>query len=272
MSDNLNNLPESAFEIPNNIYKDALQPAAQEVGSVLKTITKTFNTLLIPLRLLNDTAEIKYRKFISDLEAKSHEIPPENICTPDLSTVGPALTDLVFSLDEEEIRSLYMNLLLHSIDNRTTKCNLRAFTQIIKQLSSFEAQLLKTIYESHSTCPVARVRVYCVPSLKFIGQHVPGVFFNDLITDICIDNSTEELCDLSLQNLLRLGLIELHENTFISPIERYSYVESSKTYLKAYKLLHTKNEDGQEFNKIDIERFSYSLSSFGESFCNICIA
>lgn len=268
----LDNLPESSFETPNNLYKDALHPGVQEMGTALQTITKTFNTLLLPLRALNDTVEIKYKKFITELSTKSESIPKENLRTPELATIGPALTDLAFSLDEESIRDMYMNLLLQSMDNRIKQPNLRAFTQIIKQLSPFEARLIKLIYSANDTQPVARIRLSCLPSLRFTGQRIIGFSFATLITNLQLDDATEDTIDLCLKNLLRLGLIELHtRQTVINP-DAYNFIESSQTYQEAASLLHTVNKKtGEEYNQIDIEHFSFFLSSFGKSFCDICI-
>lgn len=270
----LDNLPESSFETPNNLYKDLLQPSVRETGEALKVIAKTFSTLLLPLKALNETAEIKYRNFINDFNQKASTIPNENIRVPDLSVIGPALMDLSFSLDEKEIRDLYMNLLLGSIDNRTNPSNLRSFTQIIKQLSPFEAKLLKKIYtccQDGKSVPVARISVFAIPHVSSSGQRNPVTAFKNLLTNISIESSTEELIDLSLKNYLRLGLIEMAYDLLAIPYNEYSYVESTKVYKKASELLNTPSVNGDMYNKIEIERFSFFLSTLGESFCNICM-
>lgn len=267
----LDNLPESAFETPNNIYKDLLQPSVREAGEV---IANTFNILLLPLKALNETVEIKYKKFISDLNRKASNIPEDNIKTPDLSVIGPALTDLCFSLDEKEIRDFYMNLLLKSIDNRANPSNLRAFTQIIKQLSPFEARLLKEIYayaKDSKPIPLARIQLRAIPHVSVLGQGYPTSTSKALLTNISVEDSTEELLDLSLHNFLRLGLIETAPGHLAIPYDEYSYVESSNVYKKALNLLNTPSSSGELFNKIEIDRFSCFLTTFGEVFCGICI-
>lgn len=272
----LDNLKLNEIVIPNDtkhqIYLDTTQPAAQEIGIALQTICKTFNTILTPLKALNVTVETKYLNFISELEEKSHKIPEENIRIPELATVGPALMDLSFSLDETEIRSMYMNLLLQSIDDRSPQASLRSFVQIIKQLSPFEARLLRLIYLKDETRPVARISVLCIPSTRLTKQQVPGKSFMTLLTDVTIDDASEETIDICLHNFLRLGLIELYPDKKIFRTNAYSYIESSQTYIDASKLLNTYCEEiGQQFNKINVNSFSYSLTSFGESFCKVCI-
>lgn len=264
------NLPESTFETPNNIYKDALQPSVQEIGTALQTISQTLNTFLIPLRALNETIDIKYRKFIEDLSTKASSIPKEKLCSPELATVGPALMDVAFSLDEETIREMYLNLLTQSVNSINSTTNLRAFTQIIKQLSPFEARLFKHMFESDTLLPVATICLLCIPSQRTFGQSYFGKSYDTLLTNISFDNASEDLIHISLQNYLRLGLIELNPDCTVNPLERYDYVQGTSTYIKAYSCLHTKSETGEEFNRLDTKKFSFSITSFGKLFYDIC--
>ncbi|SHK80572.1 DUF4393 domain-containing protein [Hespellia stercorisuis] len=268
----IDKLPSIPTKIQESIYEDAAKPSMKQIGSATEVITKTLNTLLIPLRALNDMTEIKYKKFISDFEAKASSIPKENVQSPELATVGPALTDLAFSLDEEEIREMYLNLLLKSIDNRTPNGNLRAFTQIIKQLSPFEAQLFKYLFFDTDTLhPYATISVKCMPSLRFSGQRIFGASYPTLVTNVRFASASEEMIDLALNNFLRLGLIKLQPNVLVTDENAYDYVEDSETYALASKLLHSTSQTGEEFNKIETKYSSFSLTSFGDSFCDICL-
>lgn len=266
----LNNLPESAFEIPNSLYKDLLQPSTQQVGTAVGTVVGLLNIFTLPLRAINDVTKIKYEKFLEELKERTQQIPPENLITPEISTVGPALLDLSFSINEDDVRNMYMNLLLHSMDSRADQANLRAFVQIMKQLSPFEARLFHFLFENVNAYPAASIYISCKPSEQFSEQKFYTVKSDILLIEPSFENASEELINLALQNFLRLGLIE-RDTSWIPDPDRYTFITSSETYRDMYEKLHTKSETSEEFDTIDSMKFFLTLTSFGEAFLKTCI-
>jgi len=267
----LGNLPESSFKAVNDLYDDAVQPGAKQVGSAIETVAKALNLLLMPFKALSDVVDIKYKKFIEDFEQRVKTIPPEHITVPELATIGPALSDLRFSLDEEDIRSIYLNLLVQAVDDRNDRLNLRIFVQIVKQLSPFEARLWKHLFKNKENHPVATLRLLCIPSERHSFQKIFGQQWSTLVTDIVFEDASDELLDLSLQNFSRLGLIEFKQGHALSE-ERYSYITESKIYAEASNKLGTVSEIGSTLNRIEAEKHCFYMTSIGEAFLEICFS
>lgn len=266
----LDNLPESTFEIPNSLYQDLLHPALKQLGTAAGTIVGLLNVFTLPFRTMSDVAKIKYEKFLDDFKEKAQQIPQENLVTPEFSIVGPALLDLSFSITEDDVRDMYMNLLLRSIDNRADQTNLRAFVQIIKQLSPFEARLFHFLFENTGSYPAATVHVLCRPAIQTSFTRPRGIKNDTILIDVQFENASEESINLSLQNFLRLGLIE-HDPKWSAEPERYKFVETTETYQKMSENLHVKTESGEEFNFIGSTKFFITITSFGEAFLKTCI-
>lgn len=127
-------------EVP--IYQDAVQPIAKETGKTLQTIGKVVNSALLPVRGLVWGIE-KFEDFIKvKVEKKLEHTPIDEICSPNLSVAGPAFESLKYAGYEETLREMYANLLANAMDINTKYDAHPSFVEIIKQLSSQEAQLL----------------------------------------------------------------------------------------------------------------------------------
>src|SRR5450759_490020 len=78
--------------------------------------------------------------FANDLAEKMVEVPQEEIVTPKVSVVAPAVQGLSYSLDEPNLKEMYLNLLAGASDQRRANKAHPSFAEIIKQLSADEAE------------------------------------------------------------------------------------------------------------------------------------
>ena len=130
-----------------------IKSAGKEIGKTVLTITKAINTALLPLAAVNFGYEKARNYFASDFEKEFTEvtkiIPPEYIVEPKTSIAGPALQGLAFTHEEQELKEMYLNLLGASIDKRRSSIVHPAYVEIIRQLSSDEANILKDILSTN---------------------------------------------------------------------------------------------------------------------------
>ena len=80
-----------------------------------------------------------------ELPKKLSKKKTENIITPDPMVAGPTIEALRFSGCHDDIREMFLNLLATSIDETTANTAHPSFVNIIQQLTSDEAKILKHI-------------------------------------------------------------------------------------------------------------------------------
>lgn len=237
------------------IYQDTLQPAAKQIGNSLETVTKTVNIALAPIKALVWGYE-KIEEFISNRVAeKLKNIPPENITIPPTEIAGPAIEALRFSGEDINLRELYANLLAASMDINTKDFVHPGFVQIIKNLASEEAILLQAFIENN---------IYPLIDIKGELTDNSGAFteysnYSHLHKNIAIKKINQ--IPTYLNNLCRLGLIEIPQYIFLTAPNTYEPLENDI----ALNSIKTTIE-GRGNAKVKFERKIVQLTSFGKQF------
>lgn len=204
------------------IYQDAIQPAAQEFGKALGTVAKTVNIALAPVSALVWGFD-HMKEFIETKVAdRLKNVPPEKIVTPKANIAGPAMDALRYTGHEPSLSDMYANLLASAMNESTQEFAHPAFVEIIKQLSAVEARLLK-LFESTPVYPVLDIRAELKDSVggieiyqnythlwKFCGMSTPGRL------------------PASINNLCRLGLLEIPEDKHLINDDFYTPLESDE--------------------------------------------
>jgi len=122
----------------NEFYQDTFQPAAKELGQVLRNTVKAGRLLLAPvdLRAAQHDRWERYLKRLSEKVSEADMIP----VLPEIS--GPALDGLRYVDEGGLIAEMYLNLLARAMDKRRVNEAHPAFVEIIRQLSPDEALIL----------------------------------------------------------------------------------------------------------------------------------
>lgn len=241
------------------VYQDLAQPAVQEVGKGLHTLSKLIHVALAPVSATVWGYEKISNYIQTSLEKKLENVPQENIIPPDISVAGPALEALRFVGDKEELREMFSTLLSTSMNSEVNKLAHPSFVEIIKQLSSDEAKILKSI-DHNISIPILKVKI----ADKETGYYSePLVNFSILPFESNCDHV--ELGPSYINNLNRLGLISISytqyrigENVY-EPLENHTqvkYWESTATNLD---------------KTFEIQRGIIQRTNFGANFYNSCI-
>ena len=185
------------------------------------------------------------------LAEKLKHIPEDKIVEPEPYVAVPALQQLSYSLDSEELRELYANLLASSM-NIDKKGEVHpAFVDIIKQLAPDEAKLLK-YFSSQEVIPAIEIQLksesgkgYTV--LDKLDLHIPGG-----VLDV-YDNY-----QVYVENLCRLQLIEMPQGIHYTDERLYTALENKVVYVGIPK------------ERIQFGRKIIRLTQFGAKFTEIC--
>ena len=228
--------------------------AGKEIGKAAVTISKAINNCLLPLAAINyafDKARLYFDSdFKEELGEKLSDIPQENVTEPAASIAGPAIQSLAFAHEEKELKELYLNLLASAMNSEKNNSVHPSFVEIIRQMSPFEALILKHLKNN------------CESENVLFRQKVHGYvpycdtdFISDQWSRMC--DSINQECNFDhqvyYQNLIRLQIlteeIDAESNYTPEGQDTHWYEARVETYIET----------------------SVYFSDFGKQFLDICV-
>lgn len=261
------------------LYEDALQPTVQEVGKFAARIPRAINAAFSGLDkwILNKEYAIDETKKL--LAQKLENVDPEKIVEPEHYVAVPAIQAISYSMNSEELRNLYANLLAKAMHSDIKDLVHPAFIEIIKQLSPTDALILNEI-KINDPLLLATLTLETYKSNDF-KELSYSITYRD-ITAITYADYYSVL--VSLDNLFRLRLIKeeppFDENVSLSNSDHegffFTYMNGiPQSFKRSPVYSRKKNEMQRELinpNCKYVEKYHYDyLTSFGESFRKICI-
>lgn len=244
------------------VYEDLAQPAAKELGKTLLTGAKLINMALSPISAMVWGYDQVRDFIIPKLEEKLKKVPEENIITPDPIIAVPTIEALRYTASNETLRELYANLLANSMNSETKISTHPSFVEIIKQLTSDEAKILKYIYD----CKLSSDGVIQLISINDDNTyHIVLDVFTDLPFLANCDNT--DMVQPYFENLTRLKLINYDFNHTRSNKNVYDRLEN---HFEIQKLIQTlKDEDATTHTKF--KRGVLTTTLFGDHFLKSCL-
>ena len=182
------------------------------------------------------------------VQEKLVRIPEEKLSEPEPNIAIPAIQQLSYCYDCEELRNMYANLLVSSM-NIDTKSSAHP---VIKQLTPDEAKFIKSLDYSYHFYPLGDI----------IAENDKNSF-HYLLKNFTIRPIAEleypDCISMYIENLARLSIIEIHESASINNANAYREIENTE---KISSLLKT-NEKGYITR---LKKKSYTVTDFGMSF------
>lgn len=248
--------------VASEVYKDAVRPIVKPVGEVLSFIPRTIRLWLSGWEkwLINGEASVKLTA--ETIENKIKQVPIEKIVEPEPYVAIPAIQQLAYCQDNTDLRNLYANLLVSSM-NVDTKWDVHpAFVDIIKQLSPDEARIINSVGNFKNNClPLVDVKGVVKNESK-PGRGHQLLITNFTTTGFHVIEKKENICKY-VDNLIRLNLFEippayhLVDDNLYQPVERHPVLERMvKPYRSSYDISY--------HHKI------WVISNLGLSFKRIC--
>ncbi len=248
---------ETAKSLAKEVYNDVGKPILSTVGSILSLPLKLVDAALNPIKAWIDRRNANYEKTKKLLAEKLKDVKEENIVTPESYVAVPALQQLEYSYDSEELREMYANLLASAMNKEVKEYVHPSFADIIKQLSPDDAKAIEVL-RWFDKCPLVNFKL---KNQKDRGFHI-------LVNNYCIDlekiYGNKDKMSASLKNLQRLGIIDLRFDQFIHGDTIYEKITEDELFL------HYKNTFENDNYRLELEKGFVELTSFGKSFCNIC--
>ena len=247
------------------LYDDLVQPTAKQLGKTLELIPRSINAALSPAWNWVIHREYNMAETEKLLSEKLKNVDPNKIVQPEAYVAVPALQAISYSMNNDELRNLYANLLSKSMNVDTKDSVHPSFVEIIKQMSPLEANLLKQFNdENKNSFPIGKIR------LQISENNDEGVEWLLHIIDnkfgMKLSNYTQY--SVSLENLQRLQLITIDYKTRFVNKSLYSEIEngdivnhcktSGPSLHKYYK--YPKFVEGQ-----------FSITNLGREFISTCI-
>ena len=191
------------------------------------------------------------------VQEKLVRIPEEKLSEPEPNIAIPAIQQLSYCYDCEELRNMYANLLVTSMNVDTKSSAHPAFVDIIKQLTPDEAKFIKSLNCSYQFYPLVDI----------IAENKKNSF-HYLLKNFTVRKLAELSCpdciSTYIENLSRLSIIEIHESTFVTDTRVYDEIENTE---KISSLLKA-NEDGYTTR---LNKKSYTVTDFEMSFISACV-
>jgi len=185
-------------------------------------------------------------------------IDPQKLIIPDFQTLHLALANSEFCMSSEVLRKMFANLIASACNSDTKDYIHPSFSEIIKQMSSFDATFLqyfvkerpKTIftynfYDKQSSPLLTRV--------AYVIDEYPT--FNDA-----------EKVSIAFSSLLRLGIL----NAPASGVGSFS-VDGNFAKSDFYKECESSRKKYYPNSFSRMENLEVSITPFGESFIKTCL-
>ena len=240
-------------------YDDTLKKPLTSSSKILTTVLDFFhNTILYPLQQYNLYAKNKLENYSIDLENKAKSIPQEYLTNPKVNILGPVFDGLKYNLDEEHIKEMFTNILLSDMDKRTQSKVLPSYIEVVKQLSSEDAQMLKFFKENN-------IKNEPIMKLKYILKSTGYIYTTNNL--ILIQNNSYDILDsIIIDNLLRLKLINIKFDELRNDRTPYNSVFEQIKQRKEFNPLP------QNVEKLDHTDGLIQISDFGQNFIDICLS
>ena len=240
-----------------NVYSDLIHPTAKSIGNTLSLFPRTIGVWLGKWEkwIINGEKSIELTK--QAVQEKLARIPEKKLSEPEPNIAIPAIQQLSYCYDCEELRNMYANLLVSSMNIDTKSSAHPAFVDIIKQLTPDEAKFIKSLDYSYQSYPLIDIiaenknNSYHYLLKNFTVRPIAELDYPDCISTY-------------IENIARLSIIEIHESAFISNVHAYEEIENTE---RISSLLKT-NEKGCITR---LKKKSYTVTDFGMSFISACV-
>lgn len=187
-------------------------------------------------------------------------IPAENIIPPKANVVVPVLQNASLT-EEPDLLKMYATVLANSMDKFMQSGIHPGFVDVIRQLSSDEAKILKYMNQ-HPTVPTVTLRA---TDENRAGFSVVKNFSNvGELTGCEVPYNTGFYFD----NLQRLGLVSnggnmvvLSDESLYEPLENNKYMHDKMNNIRQQ----------QTYNRPLLMAGFFELSDYGKAFCKACM-
>ncbi len=262
MDEEILDLLRATPDLTKLVYKDLAQPSVKKVGQALEAVIDTANTILLPLKLLNERTKFIFSKNLEKYRKQLEDIPNKGICKV-LPEIGVPILDKLTYVSDEDISDLFVNLLAKASTLDTVNSAHPSFIHIINSISSDEAKILAFLKDK-SLIPY----IGCYPSdnrpdaTELLPRYLTGI---EIELELLFPNNAR----MYLENLIGLGLLICYQEIEVDPnhsgILRKAHQSLESQYNDQIGGLRTKYSLA-----IGIEKAYFEITDYAKMFINAC--
>ena len=262
---------EVAKTATKEVYGDLLKPSVRTTGEILNFIPRTLKTLCSRWDIWLYQKEQNVKAVCAAIDEKMKAIPESQQVEPAPYIAIPALQNMSYCVDNDELREMYANLLANSMCDFSKKLAHPAYVEILKQLSPDEAKIIRYLYKDCIRGLVPAIDVVYEKERDPYKLYSPYCTVLHKFTTITEDAKCEcvELGDVYLDNILRLGFVN-HENAKLEHDELYEKLKSHQV-VKYFLSNIPQNYINCGYVHAKPLYSFYKLTPFGEAFCKACL-
>lgn len=248
---NIPDLPPSA----DNALKNLTDKPSLSIGT---TFADLWDLVFGPISYFSEKKKIKYAHnlelFRKKLESSIEQIPPEKAVEPSVQITAQALEHSKYCIDQENLQEMFVALISNSMNSNYQNDIHPSFAEILKQMSSLDAEVIKTFINSSANG---------LPICKYIAKEDQG--FITILEHVFLKYPKSSLpeCSLSISSLVRLGLLEATYEGWLTTEGIYTPFKDHPWF----KMLQKEFPD----KTISITKGRVWLTPLGRSFTRVCI-
>ena len=211
---------------------------------------------------IHQQAELKRMKYAHDLKQLEEtlsknisNIPKEKIIEPDMQIAAQALENSKYCLSSQELRNMFANLVANTMNSDYSDIVHPSFPEIIKQMSPYDAKVLKE-FVNRPSFPMVNYRLK-VDNNSFHPSYQNIVIFPNEDLNLDFEKTSK-----SIFSLIRLGLLESPPGLKFN--NEKTYEEFKK--IKIYDFLNILISSYPIYKGIDTEKCLIQRTTIGASF------
>jgi len=239
------------------VYDDLARPGVKKVGKALSTVLDLSNTILLPIKLINEKSRLLFKRHMDYYEKKISNINEDKIINVP-SEIGIPILDKLTYTSNDKIADLFINLLHKASSIDTINIAHPSFVDFISRLSLDEASIIKYL-KGKSDLPCVSLLGY---PKKNVGYNIILKNITDLNDKIKLDFPNNII--VYLDNLISMGLLTRDENRSNATKDFY------KTVLDKVEIKKNELKKENKFKKFEITNGIYSVTDFGKLFIEAC--
>lgn len=247
-----------------------LEPAARAYARRLAVEVQLRLKVWQPLgRLFGVKHDYFESQFEDDMASRLSNVPEEDLVEPRGSIAGPAIQGLGFTLEEPELRAMYLSLLATASDKRVAEAADPSFAEVIRQLSAEEARVLPQVLSDRQWHPIIEIRRKARPPASGyhrLNTHVLNWMALDTATDAAPGEVAAPERALFVENWLRLGLVTVDYQMQMTDATHYEWVDTAPLVVMA------RQEHDDEVERIHCGLGVLAVTDFGRAFARAVIA
>lgn len=252
---------EQSAGVLEKAYDDLAHPTAKSVGNTLSFIPRTIGIWLSRWEKWIINGEESIRMTAEAVKEKAARIPEEKLTEPEPYVAVPAIQQLSYCYNSEELRELYANLLVSSMNSDTKYQVHPSFVEIIKQLTPDEAKLLKVLpRDSMAYQPIMDVLLNLGPGKGHIALLRN---YSNIGRGVC---EMPEQINLYLENFDRLKIIRILDDIHVMDLSKYDPIREDPHF---HMYMNAQSDDKKM--SITEKRKSFHVTNYGLSFLKTCI-